>query len=512
MSLVSENKRLARNTLLLYIRMVLTMTIGLYTSRVVLQVLGVSDFGVFNVVGGMVSMFSFVNTALTGSTQRFLTYSLGKNDITKTTVVFKVSLTLHLIISLSFLALMLVIGTLMLKYVLNIPEGREVAALWVFLLCTCSLSIDLIRLIFDAEIIANEKMDFYAYMSVVEVMLKLFIVYILAWYDYIDKLKLYAVLYFISTFTIFLISAIYSIRKFKECKIGLKIEKGLFREIGAYMGWNIVSHVSYMLSSQGINVALNVFLGTIVNAARGISVQVYGAISKLTSNYLVATVPQIIKLYAAGNINEMYTLVKNVSKFSMYLYILVAIPIFVEMDYVLRLWLTEVPNHTVVFARIMIIQGGIIVLSNPLTRILSATGKIKRINLVDLFIQTLVFLVILILLFTKISVDVVMMFTILPKTLSTINYLYAARLYTGVNIKDFFTEVLLKVSLILCVVLIMPLLVFYNVEEGIARLLAVTASNTFGAIFAVYYLGIEPNTRQMCITYVRNKLHALFFF
>lgn len=490
-----DNKKLIKNTMFLYVRTVFIMIISLYTSRVIFQELGVSDYGLFNAVGGMVVLFAFLNNALSGSTQRFLSFSLGRGDYRETGSLFKGLFTLHIIIAFLFFVIIEIAGSILLKYVLNIPSGREVAAFFCFQFCTMAVCLDMLRMLFDADIIANEKMDFYAYLSIFEATMKLSIVFILSWIN-MDKLILYSFLYFISTVVVFISGLLYCKIKFKECVLSLSFDKKVIKEIGTYAGWNMLSHISYMSITQGVNVSLNVFCGTIVNAARGIAIQINGIITKLTNNYLTATIPQIIKLYANGNIKDMNSLVINVSKFSAFLYALIGVPFFLDINFILTLWLGSLPSHASVFSRIFLIQGFIIAFTNPLTRVVAATGDVKKINIFDFFIQMTLTIGIIYLLYLGVNVDYVMTLLLFPNFFGFIYYLYLAKIQAEFDVNLFLKEALLPLTKVLLCTIMSSVLIFIYMDEGYMRFLLILLSNCFSLSISVWYLGIGETARR----------------
>lgn len=511
MSNASENKRLAKNTILLYGRTILTVIIGLYTSRVILKELGISDFGLFNAVGGMVAMFTFLNNALSGSSQRFISFSLGREDISQTIKLFQVLLTLHLLIAISFFLFLEILGGIMLHNLLNIPEGRETAAFWVFQFCTVSVCIDMVRMLLDADVIANEKMNFYAYISILEVIIKLFIVFCLSWLDY-DKLITYSTLFLLATIMVFLAEVTYCMKQFKECRLSLSFNRFIMKDVATYAGWNTMSHISFMTITQGVNVAINVFLGTVVNAARGVAVQVSGVVTRLTNNYLTAAMPQIVKLYASGDISGMSLLVTNVSKFSAYLYLLLVVPLYLEINYLLNLWLVEVPFHSILFVRVFLVQGLIIAFANPLTRIISATGEVKMINIFDSCTQIIVFLIITLLLYSRVNVDYVMTLLVVPNFLGFFAYLYFAHIQAGYKPVDFLYNAILPITKVTICTIIIPILIYYNMEESFLRLIIISLSSSLSLCFSVLYLGVNKETRNIVyhkiVNYFKNNRYG----
>lgn len=496
MTQLSENKRLTRNTILLYVRMVFTMIVGLYSSRVILQVLGESDYGLYNVVGGMVYMFAFINTALSGGSQRFITVALGAGDLQKCKDTFSVSFSLHLLVAVFFFIIIEAGGGYLIKNVINIPEGREAAAQWVFHFSLLAICIDLIRLLLDAVVIAHEKMTFYAYLSIFESVIKLSIIYVLTFLTSIDALKLYSVLYFVSSVIVLVIYIIYVKKHFPEYVFCLCYDRKLFKEMGIYTGWNVTGHIAYALSTQGINVILNIFFGTIINAARGLSVQVSGVVNKFSFNFQTATMPQIIKLYASGEIEKMYTLTKNVSKFSGYLYFFISVPLFIEMNYVLHLWLTMVPPYTVLLTRIMILQGGISASGIAVTRVITATGKMKSFCIMSIITQVMSVGSTFLLLYLQVDVEIVIVTWLLPGIICYAYNLYLFHEYTNADIGQFFNEVLFKNVLVLFCSCAPALLLYYCMDFGLLRLLAIFLISTIFSVLSIYAFGIDCSTQM----------------
>lgn len=372
-----NNKRIAKNTLLLYFRMLLTMAVGLYTSRVVLQTLGVEDFGIYNVVGGVVSMFGFLNSAMTTSTQRYLTYELGKNDSEKLKQVFATSIQIHFVISLVVILLAETIGLWFLKEKIVVSETREYAAMWVYQLSIITTVVAILSFPYNAVIVAHEKMSAFAYISLVEVLLKLLIVYLLL-FSNADRLILYALLLALIQVIIRFIYSIYCSRHFPETKFTFRKDIKLFKEMISFAGWNLWGNLAGILFTQGLNILLNMFFGPVVNAARAISVQVQNAIIQFSSNFQMAINPQITKTYAAGNLAEMHKLIFRSSKFTFFLLFSLCLPIFIECPTILKIWLKNVPVNTVIFLRIMMITMIIDAVANPLMISAAATGHVKK--------------------------------------------------------------------------------------------------------------------------------------
>ena len=331
----TNNKRVAKNTLFLYFRMILIMLVTLYTSRVILAQLGIKDYGIYNVVGGVVTMFAFLNNCMTTSTQRFMTFELGKGNVQKLKDVFAASLNIHIAIALAVVLLAETIGLWFVNYKLVIPADRLVAANWVFQFAILSFCVNVIQVPYNAVLIAHEKMSVYAYISIIEAFLKLGIVYLLSISPF-DKLIVYGVLIFAVQLLIRCIYQVYCHRHYEESRFRLFWNKGLYQEMSGFAGWNLFGSVAWMLRDQGVNIVLNLFFGPVINAARGVAAQVSSAVMNFISNFQVALNPQITKNYANGNIQEMEKLTYLGIKFSYIILFFLAFPLSLNINYVLH--------------------------------------------------------------------------------------------------------------------------------------------------------------------------------
>ncbi len=371
------NIRIAKNTLLLYLRMLFAMFVSLYTSRIVLKSLGVEDFGIYNVVGGVVIMLAFLNHAMSASTQRFLTFELGKEDFGRLEKVFRTSLSIHLTIGLIVFFLGETIGIWLIYNFLNIPDYRVDAAFWVLQFSVFSFISTIFSVPFTASIIANEKMKTFAIIGILEVFLKLGAVLILLVIPN-DKLISYSILLFLVTLAVSISSVLYSRNNFLECrKIAFYWDKKLFNDMSQFAGWNLVGVSAGIAYNQGVNILLNVFFGPVVNAARGIAFQVQTALNSFVSNFQVAINPSITKEYAKNDLKSSFNLVFMASKFSFFLLLLLSMPIILETDSVLFWWLKIVPEHTVSFTRLVIFDILIGSISGSIQSLIQANGKIK---------------------------------------------------------------------------------------------------------------------------------------
>ncbi len=384
-----NNISVAKNTAFLYIRMLVLLLVSLYTSRVILASLGVVDFGIYSAVGGVVGILSFLNAALSGATSRFLTFELGKGNSKRLVETFKATLTLH--IGLIFLLIMLfeTIGLWFINCKLNVPDDRIIVVNWIyqFSILTCAFQIFIIP--FNATIIAHERMNMFAMLGIVDAILKLVIAYVVA-YTSLDKLGVYAFLLVIVAFVDALMYVIYCKKHFKECEFGI-CKKGVYlKPILSYSGWDLFGNFSVVIRSQGLVLIQNIFFGPVINAATTVSNQVMSAVMGFAESFLTAVKPQIVKQYAQGAMERFNNLVCNSSKYCFLLLFTISFPIFIEADYILHLWLVEVPDYAVLFCQLSIINSWISIIYRPIVVAISATGNVKQISIINGSIYLLV--------------------------------------------------------------------------------------------------------------------------
>lgn len=376
-----ENSRIAKNTILLYIRMLFLMAISLYTSRAILQILGVEDFGIYNVVGGFISLFGILNTAIGTSTSRYITFAIGKGDKYTLKKVFSICVLTHFIISIIILILAETIGLWFVINKLSIPEERFTASIWVYQSSIISAIVMILSVPYNADIIAHEKMSAFAYISIFEAIAKLCIVYILL-IGHTDRLILFALLNFVIQMIIRCIYSNYCIKHFEESKFTFIWDKDLFQEILSFSSWNLLGSAAGTLFTSGVNVLLNMFFGPSVNAARGIATQIQSAVGQFSLNFQTAINPQITKCYASGELNRMHTLINRSTKFTFMLLLCISLPVIIETYYVLELWLGQVPNYTIVFIRIMLCISIVDAMANPLMKAASSNGNVKKYQII----------------------------------------------------------------------------------------------------------------------------------
>lgn len=501
----SSNKRIAKNTLLLYIRMFLMMGITLYTSRVVLQMLGVDDFGIYNVVGGIVVLFSFVNTAMVASTQRFLNFELGRNNVDEARKVFAASLNIYLIIVLIFIFLSETIGLWFLNRYINIPPSREYAANWVYQASIVATALNFIRMPYNAAIIAYERMSFYAYTSIIEAALKLGVVFLL--FAFADKLQAYAWLIALVALLILLMYAFFCRRVFVICRHHtFAYDKRRYAGLISFSGWSLFGSMANMGASQGLNILLNIFFGVFVNAAMGIANQVNHAINLFVSNFQTAFNPQLIKSYASGEKERFITLILNTSKYSYFLLFLIALPCLICCNEILQLWLGEVPPHSVSFCRLLIISSLLDAIQGPLWVSAQATGRIRNYQLM----MSLIILSNLPISFCILKLFPVAELVLVVKVLVNIvvliaRVLYLRKIYSFPVIR-YIKKVVVPCLFISITSILLPYYV-YIIIDGFWQLVGVVLTSILSVIVSVFVIGLSRNERVVTKNMIMKYLH-----
>lgn len=385
-----RNRRIAKNTILLYIRTLVMMVISLFTSRLTLEALGVDNFGIYNVVGGFVGMFSIISGTITASVSRYLTHGLGKGNMKELTVIFSVSLTVLFIIASIVLILGESFGIWFVFNKLNIPSDRIYAAHWVLQCSLLSFVINLISVPYNASIISHERMGVFAYMTILDVMIKLLFVYSLFITPF-DRLITYAVALCMVGIIMRVIYGYYCTCHFEECRYRFILNKPLIKEMTNFAGWNFLGNTAYIFNTQGVNMTINMFFGVTLNAARGVVAQVEGAVMTFVNNFTVAFTPQITKSYAEGNKSYMFSIVCRGTKFSIFLLLYILLPLSLEADYVLNLWLKDVPPMAPQFLQLQLICSAVMLMGNGSFTAIMATGNIRNYQIAVTIVGCLVF-------------------------------------------------------------------------------------------------------------------------
>ena len=503
---MSDNKRIAKNTLFLYIRMFLIMGVTLYTSRIVLQVLGETDFGLYNVVGGIVMMFTFLNGSLAGATSRFITYEIGRQDYVRLHKIFNVSLLTHIMIALVIVILAETVGLWFLYNKMIIPEGRFDAAFWVFQISVISCVLSIAQVPYSAMIIAHERMNIYAYVGIFEVMFKLLIAYLIMISPY-DKLVVYAFLLFLVQMMLMIYYRMFCNKHFSGCSLMFVKDKTMYKHMFVYAGSDIIGNLAVLAQGQGLNILLNMFFGPTVNAARGVAYQVQGAVTQFSGNFMTAVKPQIIKQYAAGKINEMMRLVVHSSCFSYYLMLLLVMPICLEADYILTLWLGEYPDYTVSFLRLVLVLCMIQTLKTPRTTVFHATGKILLPNIVVGTILCLAFPMAYVVLKMGYDPNSVFWTAIASMLLSEVASIIIMKSRINYSVRSYVFNVHVRCLIVTGLSLAIPLTVHNHISiQGLAKLIIITMITTFSILLVSYYAGLDKGMRQKINGVIKNKI------
>jgi O-antigen/teichoic acid export membrane protein len=500
----TNNKRIAKNTLFLYFRMLITMGVSLYTSRVVLNALGVENFGIYNVVGGVVVLFSFLNNAMSTASQRFLSFELGKNDTNELKRVFSMSMTAHISIVLLVLLLAETVGLWFLNTQINIPDGKMNDANLVYQCSILTTCIGIIQVPYHASIIAYEKMSFFAYISIIEVTFKLAVAFLIIYINF-DTLKIYSVLICLVSFCMLLLYRFYCKRKIDVCSYNFFWNSKLYKSLMSFSGWSLFGSVAVVGANQGVNMLLNIFYGVVVNAAMGIANQVNGAFNSFVSNFQTAFKPQIVKFYAVGDKKKLEQLIFRSSRFSFLLLFTLTVPIMLNIDFLLKIWLKTVPEYADVFCNLTIIASLLETLSAPLWITMQATGRIKK---YQICISTVIGLNPLfayfflkngfspvVVLMVKIPIDVVCLAIRLLFVQSNIN----------VKIFSFVKNVLYRVVLIVLIVLPLPYLLSKHYIGWIGLFLT-SLSFLFLVFLVIYFIGFTKPERNAVNRLIYHRL------
>lgn len=507
-----NNKRIAKNTFFLYGRMLFSMLVSLYTSRVVLATLGEVDYGLYNVVGGFVVMFSMVSGSLSGSVSRFLTFEIGKGDNTKLQNVFSTSMMIHIFLALIMLLGFETLGLWFLNTQLTIPPERMLAANWVFQCSVISFVIGIIGVPYNAIVVAYEKMNFYAILGVVQVLLLLFAVLFLAYTPYsFDKLIGYGIFNVLISVILQVYTWLYCRKNFSAARVTNKFDKSLFKEIGSFAGWNFIGSTAGLLKDHGVNILLNIFGGPVINAARGIAGTINGAVTKFSGSFMTALNPQIIKSYASNNREYLFSIVERGSRFSYYAMFIFALPVFLEIELLLSLWLKDFPAHTANFARLFLIHTMIDILSSTLITLQSATGKIRDYQIVVGGVLLLNFPFSYIALKIGFSPESTLVVAIVIAVICLLLRLLFLRKMAGLSVKGFMYRVTLNVFMVTLLSSIIPFLLFNALQSTniYSRFVIVILSSLICSSLVILFVGCSKNERNFIISKTREVLHKI---
>ena len=501
----SNNKRIAKNTLLLYVRMLFTMAIGLYTGRVVLNTLGVTDYGIYNVVGGVIAMLGFLTGSMSAASSRFITYDLGKGDMAVMKKTFGNILSIHFILA----GIILFFGeTIGLWFVLNklqIPADRMAAALWVYQFTVFTSILSVISVPYNAAIIAHERMKAFAYIGIIDAVLKLLIVYMLLVIPF-DKLKVYALLFFCIQVFDRVVYGVYCTRHFMETKAKPTFDGKLFKEIFSFAAWTMNGNLAVIGYTQGINILLNMFFGPAVNAARGVAVQVQGVVHNFCNNFQMALNPQLTKSYAQNDLQHMHQLLKVSSKFSFFMLFFISLPLMFEAPLVLKWWLGIVPEHTVNFLRLILCSSMLITLSNPLVVSVHATGRIKRFQAIEgTMLLCIVPIAYLLLKLFGIPPEYVFCVHIVVEACTQYARMRIVLPMIGMRVVEYVKEVVAPLVKVVVLAPILPLLVYHLTEPSVATFFLVCVVSVLSVSACVYFIGCTKREQE----FANKKISAI---
>lgn len=509
----TNNTRIAKNTLLLYFRMLFTMLIGLYTSRVVLAALGVDDYGLYNVVGGIVVILSFLNGAMASSTQRYLNVELGKQDKDGLRKVYATSIMIHGGAAIIILILAETIGLWFLNTCMNIASERMGAANWVYQFSIAAFIVTVLSVPYNATIIAHEKMSAFAYISIVEAILKLMVALLIS-HSPIDKLVFYALLTLIVGLILRFTYGTYCHKHFEECRMGdFKIDKALLKSMLSFSSWTIIGNLAYIFHTQGIAIVINMFFGTAVNAAQGISNQVNGIVNGFVQNFMTAMKPQVVKNYASCNMLEMHKLILIGSRISFFLVLLFSIPIILEAPYLLSLWLKEVPEYTVIFIRILLLVTLFDSFNSLLNAAKGATGIIRN----YMIVMTCISIMHLPLSWVFFALGyepyyAMIVYLVLVVIMQCLRIWFVCRA-VGLRIKVFYIEVVARCMMVMVLAFILPLCLHKYLESGLWSTLCVCVVSVICSSFIIFLLGLKRQERtaicQMAINKINNNRYKI---
>lgn len=503
----SNSQRIAKNTLMLYIRTLFTMFVSFYTSRVVLRALGVIDYGVYNVVGSTVAMFSILSGSLSSAISRFITFELGRGDMAKLKRVFSTAITVQLILAIVVVLLAEAVGLWFLNHTMKIPLERLTAAHWVYQFSVITFVIGLISVPYNAAIIAHEKMSTFAFIGIFEALSKLGVAYTISTTK-ADRLVMYGFLLLMIAVIVRLIYGIYCKRKFEECTYEFVYDKTLLKEMASFAGWNFIGASSAVLRDQGGNIIINVLGGgPAVNAARGFAIQISSAIQSFVQNFMTALNPQITKSYANGEHNYMMSLIFRGARFSYYILLLLALPVIINAEYILTLWLVDVPPHTVAFVRLVLIFALSESLANPLVTAMLATGRIRNYQLVVGGLQMLNLPISYILLRNGGDPEIVFVVAIIISVCCEMARLYMLRGMIGLSMRSFLHKVYFNVISVTFIAAILPHMVFMMQPDGISGFLINCTCCICCTTLSVYFIGCNGMERKLLISKARSLIN-----
>lgn len=493
----SNNKTIAKNTTFLYCRMFFVLIVSLYTSRVIINTLGVSDYGVYNVVGSFVSFFSFLNATLASSMQRFFNFEGGRYGDDGYKNVYVTGFWIHVVLAISVLVILETFGIWYINNVMVIPEDRLYAANIVFQTSVLSMLFLIIEIPYTSVILAKEKMDFYAIVSILDVVLKLVIVLVLPLF-HSDSLMVFSILTLAITFADFFLYFGYAKHKFPFLKLDARFNKRLFKKLMSFSGWNLVGVFSLLMRGQGLNLILNAFFGTVINAARGVAYQVNNAIVGFSRNINTAFAPQVTVAYSQGGYERVKKMMFSESKICYCLILLIIIPAILEMDNILHIWLGEsVPEHAPMFTILVLIDALIHTLNPPLTQVIYADGRIKKYQIVTSIVNILLLPVCWVLLKLGHSPESTFVATIVFSIFFQVSSLLLLNKVFHFQMSSYISKVIVPCLLITLILPVIPGMAHFFVVGNFLRLMTVTALDILLGVVLIYFVVLDKSEKQL---------------
>lgn len=502
----NKTKQIAKNTMFLYMRMLFLMLISLYTSRVVLKAIGVEDFGIYNIVGGVVAMFAVISGSLSASISRFLNFEMGRGDSSRLKHIFSSSITIQIIVSIIIVLLAETLGLWFLNNKIVIPMHRSSASIWVYQFSVLTFVINLISIPYNAAIIAHEKMSAFAYIGILEGLLKLVIAYLITLTSF-DRLVLYAALMSAIAFLIRCIYSIYCSRHFDECKYSFCFDQVLLKEMFVFAGWNYIGAIAGILRDQGGNIILNWFCGPVVNAARGISTQVNNAISGFVRNFTIAVNPQITQSFSNGNRTYMQILMYQGAKLSYFVLLLLSLPIIVNTPYLLGVWLGEYPDYSIIFVRLTLILSMWESIASPMSTGLLATGNIKMYQLFVGGLNLLNIPVSYFLLLKGFPPETVLVVAIFISQFTLFMRLYFVKVLLSFDVTLFVFQVYLRLIVVSCISFAFTFSLYNVLEESFMSFLYVSLFSIICTLTNIYFIGCNLEERILLKSVVKKFIH-----
>ena len=507
-----NNKRIAANTILLTIRMVFVLAIGLYTTRVVLNVLGASDYGIYNVVGGFVAMFAFINTSMSNGIQRFYNFELGKSGGGSLNLVFNTAIRIQMMMALVVLILTETVGLWFLYEKMVLSDGRFIAAMWCFQFSVASLLLSVLQLPFAALVIAHEKMDFYAVLSIIDAVLKLGIAVSLPFFSG-DKLVVYGALFLLITIVDTVLYVIYTKKQYPYDVMLGKGNKTLYKEMLSFTGWNFFGSFGGVMRDQGMNLLLNFFFGPVANAARGVAYQVMGACQSFVGNITTASRPQMTRSYAEGNIERSMNIMNSMSKLSFMSILIFALPVVLEIDFILKKWLgEEVPDYTSIFLFWIMAESLVDVFNPPVSFMVHATGKMRRYQVVGTMVSLFALPVAYVFLELGNEPYVVFIVAFVFRIIYQIVSVLILRTLITLSARRYLQDVIFPMLLVVLLSIVMPYFLHVLMNEGWTRLFIVGGVSVISVLISSFFVGLNVNERNLVFSMVASRIKNRKFY